>query len=603
MKKVLSFIMSLLVLVSCSSEIDMEQVAVGYVRLSVETLTTTNTRALDKNTYDPKQLAVKIVNAEGVIVKETNDYTQWQNLELALPVGTYTITASSYGFDGSEAGFDIPYYSGSKTVTVAKDTQQKVSLTCTLATVKVTVKFSERFRAAFSAASVDVQPAQQGIGTLQWVMGQETKAGYVPVGDFTAAIRVTSKKGNFESSKTFTGVKARDHYILTYDVNPSGNTQITIKADEDGNKYTYTINVGAMDQVLISAATKNEIDGGVWSTSALLKGEVAGVENFSVANAFFEYKTDGQAEYTRVQAVEAQRAESDTHVLTAQVENLAPGADYSYRLVYQEAGDIYKSAEVKFTTETQEQLPYANFDTWCMDGKMAFPCEEADYKANGSWWDTSNKGATSISNSNTVGDASVVYTQGGSSAKLSSIFAGVFGLGKFAAASLYAGKFNRLIGTSGAVLDWGRPFASRPKRLQAYVHYTTGTVNYVGNNTPADAGMVKNQSTDVFAAYAALVHVDEPNANGTAFSVDNTNMSTFPDWRNDSRVVAYTELPKAESGSTDGEWKFIDLEFEYFKTDVKPTHLILVFSSSRYGDYFTGSTKSVLHIDDVKLKY
>lgn len=602
MKKILLFFIALSALVSCSSEMDMEQVAVGYVQVSVETLTSTNTRALDKNTYDPKQLAVKIVNAAGEIVKQTTDYTQWKNLEMALPVGTYTITASSHGFDGNEAGFDIPYYSGSKTITVAKDTQQKVSLTCTLATVKVTVKFTDRFKAVFSAASVDVQPAQQGIGNLQWVMGQETKSGYLPVGNFSATVRVTSQKGNFESTKTFTGVQARDHYILTYDVNPSGNSQITIKADADGNKYTYTINMEAMEQVLLAVASKNEIDAGVWSTSAQVKGEVMGVENFSAAKAFFEYKADGQADFTRVQAVEGQST-ADKHVLTAQLQNLAPGADYSYRLLYLDDDNTYKSAEVKFTTEKQEQLPYANFDTWCMDGKMAFPCEESDYKANGSWWDTSNKGATSISNSNTVGDDTVVYTEGGKSAKLSSIFAGVFGIGKFAAASLYAGKFNKLVGTSGAVLDWGRPFSSRPKSLQAYVQYATGTVNYVGSGTPADAGMVKNQSTDLFAAYAALVHIDEPNANGTAISVDNTNMSTFPDWKSDPRVVAYTELPKEESGSTDGQWKLINLQFNYYKTDVKPTHLILVFSSSRYGDYFTGSTKSILRIDDLKLNY
>lgn len=604
MKKILFFFIALLALISCQQNADWENLEVGYVRLNVETLTSTVTRALDKENYNPKQLAVVIVDESGSTIKQTDDYTVWDNMTLELPVGTYTVTASSNGFDGNEAGFDIPYYSGSKTFTVGANTQQTVNLTCTLATVKVTVNFTDRFKAAFTTASVNVSSALVGISDLQFVMGTASVAAYFPVGNLTATISATSDKGTFQSAKTFENVLARDHYVLTYDVSATGGAQITIKADENGNTYTYTLNMGDLQQVVLTPASQQSLLANTYSNRTTLEGTVAGVENFDVANAYFEYKTAEATDYIRVSASEsATRATSDAHHLIAVVEGLTPETDYEYHLIYLDTEDTYTSKEADFTTEKQEQLPFANFDSWCMDGKMAFPCDEDTYTATGSWWDTSNKGATSISTSNTVGDASKVYTSGGSSARLSSIFAGILSFGKFAAASLYAGKFNKLIGTSGAMLDWGRPFTSRPKALHGYVQYATDKVNYVGNGTPASAGMVKNQSLDMFSAYVALVHIDQPNANGTAITVDNTDMSTFPDWTTDPRVVAYAALPDADCVGTNGQWKELNLELDYYKTDVKPTHIIVVFSSSKYGDYFTGSTKSVLYIDDLELVY
>ena len=109
MKKLYTILTSCLFLASlgsCQNE-ELGQNAIGYLRLEVGTDKTTQTRAEDE--YNPKQIAVKIVNSAGKTVKETDDCTTWTEA-IELPVGIYTIEASSAGFDGKTAGWDKPYY-------------------------------------------------------------------------------------------------------------------------------------------------------------------------------------------------------------------------------------------------------------------------------------------------------------------------------------------------------------------------------------------------------------------------------------------------------------------------------------------------------------
>lgn len=78
-------------------------------------------------------------------------------------------------------------------------------------------------------------------------------------------------------------------------------------------------------------------------------------------------------------------------------------------------------------------------------------------------------------------------------------------------------------------------------------------------------------------------------------------MSTFPDYNTDDRVVAYGALPDSECGNTD--WKQFRIDLVYRNLTRKPTHIIIVISSSKYGDYFTGGVGSTLYLDDLELIY
>ena len=173
MKTLYILLTTCLLLAACQNE-DLKQNTVGYLRLEVETDKTTQTRAEDE--YNPKQIAVKIVNSAGKTVEETDDWTTWTEA-IELPVGTYTIEASSAGFDGKTAGWDKPYYAAKDTVDIKQGTNTSKSITCKLANVLVTVEFSDDFRAAFQSAVVGVSDKSNSDNKVTFEMRQASETG------------------------------------------------------------------------------------------------------------------------------------------------------------------------------------------------------------------------------------------------------------------------------------------------------------------------------------------------------------------------------------------------------------------------------------------
>ncbi len=82
-------------------------------------------------------------------------------------------------------------------------------------------------------------------------------------------------------------------------------------------------------------------------------------------------------------------------------------------------------------------------------------------------------------------------------------------------------------------------------------------------------------------------------------SIDTRDASTFFDPAGKD-VIGYGERLFTESV---GDWTQITVPIVYRATDRRPTHIIVVCSASRYGDYFTGSRQSVMWVDDFELLY
>ena len=51
------------------------------------------------------------------------------------------------------------------------------------------------------------------------------------------------------------------------------------------------------------------------------------------------------------------------------------------------------------------------------------------------------------------------------------------------------------------------------------------------------------------------------------------------------------------------QWKEFNILLKYKNLTEKPTHIIVVCSSSKYGDYFTGGDGSIMYLDDFSLIY
>ncbi len=97
----LLFFVLVLGLVACQAEDDTSMKNTGYLSMDITTNNSTATKAgSEEVVYNPKQLAVQILNDQGGVVKETDDYTAWDGERFSLPTGKYVVKASSNGFDG-----------------------------------------------------------------------------------------------------------------------------------------------------------------------------------------------------------------------------------------------------------------------------------------------------------------------------------------------------------------------------------------------------------------------------------------------------------------------------------------------------------------------
>lgn len=590
MKKIYLSLIALLTVMSITScqQDDLDS-NTGYLRIDVETNTYVNTKIAED--YNPKQIALQIVNSKGEVVESTDDWETLEGKQFRLPAGIYTVKASSNGFDGSESGFEIPYYAGSEQVTVETGKEVTANITCTLANVKVTVNYDQSFIDAFQSATATVTSALEGVNPLSFNMGDDLKPAYFPVADLTATISVINHAGqSFSQDTPIKGVKARKHYILNFKVAETGNIGgVNVSVDGTETIYTFTFDVST------EVSTKLGVEGAnAWSRVAYLEGSIlSSKEELDPASMYFEYKEASSEEWQTATAT------FENEKFTTKITNLTPSTEYNYRLAYSKEGKEYASDIATFTTETEIALPNGDMDDWYQSGKTWYPVSENDYNISGSFWDSSNPGTTTgagalVNKNPTQGNSNIVHTPGGKSAELKSQYASAFGIGKFAAASLYTGKFNSLVGTNGAKIDFGQEFTSRPTALHGWFRYTNGKIDYRGGNTPE--GVAEIGTDDLCSIYIALAK--KPH------QLDNTNTSTFFDLENDPNIIAYGQLPDAEAVSTNNEWKEFTVTMTY--KDLTPQtqyYLIIVCSSSKYGDYFTGSTGSTMYIDDLELVY
>lgn len=586
MKKVyiiLSVIVSCL-FVACQQDDDMGSGdSVGYLRLQIATNTSMATKA--EETYNPKQLAVKVVNTEGVTKFETDDWTTLgESQKIELPVGTYTVYASSAGFDGKTSAYNKPYYAGSAAdVAVTKDGETTAKVECTLANVKVTVKFAEEFKTAFKTAAVTIGGLNNSADPLSFTMGGNEGIGYIPVTDIFAKIAVTNQSDvAHNQTDTITGVAARDHYIFNYSIAESGTGSISINVDESTKTYTYHFAVPATTQTTVTA--------NAWSTFAYVKATLPSQGGSSeISRMQFQYKS-GNGDWTN--ATGSITYDETDNVYKTTLTGLAQNTAYQYRLMYNGA----EAALGSFTTEAQSVLENMSLDNWysrttgtILKKTTYYPCLQADYDDGTRIWDSGNDGANTLSTVNPTSQETTDVVKG-SAALLESKTAA----GQFAAGSLFTGRFGgATLNPLGATLDFGTPYTSRPSRLKGSYKYVPATVGNTSDRVP----QVVSGQKDSCSIYIALTTWE------SAFNVS-TGDDQFVDFSSED-IIAYGELSPAQMCPTQDMTEYADfsIDLKYRDLERKPTYILIVCSSSKYGDYFVGGVGSKLLVDELSFEF
>ena len=349
--------------------------------------------------------------------------------------------------------------------------------------------------------------------------------------------------------------------------------QFNVSDQQKGQRtLNWTINVS--NATVVTEAV-NTLD--VYTNRAVLRGSIT---KEPTGQLKFQYRKKSTPEWMEVEGVRQETA------VTANINGLEPNTTYEYRLV---DGTTPSSIVLDFTTEAALQPENAGFENWSGSAPLLLYGQGQQM-----WWDSGNHGSATMKKNVTTNDTEVKHA-GKYSAKLSSQFVGVLGIGKFAAGNAFVGKYVRTDGTDG-VLGWGRPFTSRPKALHGYIRYVSGTVDY-----PCE--FIQKGEKDKGQIFVALGDwAGETDGETWPVIVRTKDKHLFDHSKQNAGTIAYGQQTWDNSTEGTGMVEFT-IPLDYWHTDRKPQTLVLVCTASKYGDYFSGSTGSTMWLDDFEFIY
>ena len=413
------------------------------------------------------------------------------------------------------------------------------------------------------------------VGATEWDVENRIATAYVGTDDHTN-IRVTALKLAAADIATYEwaeGVDPNDFSTVRY-----------VYVTCHGRTERWDLYVKTTDVVV------DIVQADAWGKVMWLYGE-----GLSGTDLGFKYREAGSSEWLEVADVKVNGGSFSACVRGLQTLT-------EYEIMAYSNDDV--SAVKRVKTEGVAPLENGGFEDWATIKKIVCPylAEETAF------WGTGNPGAAMVSATVTDKSTDVRPGSAGSySAMLESKFANMAGIGKFAAGNLFVGKYVATVGTNG-IVGFGRKFTARPTALRFWVKYNCGAIDRIGT-LPAGSTvqMGDNDTGSVFIALGDWTKEEYGvDADGVVkgtddipLIVDTRDKSTFFDPKSEA-VIAYGEML---FGETIGEWREVTIPLEYVTTSKVPTHIVIVNSASRLGDYFTGSTQSVLWLDDMELLY
>lgn len=316
-----------------------------------------------------------------------------------------------------------------------------------------------------------------------------------------------------------------------------------------------------------SGSTGGSADVFPMTTRAILKGSIQSGKTPEI-----EYAKQSESSWNSVPSSDISVSGTS---FTATLSGLSASTTYKYRV----SVDGTAGSEQTFTTVAAVALENGKLENWSQDGKVWYPnASDAD-----PFWGTGNPGAANfIGNLTEPTDESI----SGKAALLETKNAII----KLGAGNLFTGDF-QLDGLNG-LLHFGREFSSFPTALRLYYKYTSTTINMIGDNV-GDLASMKGEP-DICHIYIALSDKSEP------YEIRNNPDKRQLFDKDDANIIAYGEFSSNQSTSS---YKQIEIPLEYRYTNRTPKYIIIVASSSKYGDYYIGGVGSKLWLDEMELVY
>ena len=353
--------------------------------------------------------------------------------------------------------------------------------------------------------------------------------------------------------------------------------------------------------------------------------------NIDGASIQFAYRKRGSEEWLKVNdewyAADSKNPYNryEEGFVKAVIRGLEPGTEYEV-IGYADE----KQSDVKIvTTSTLYQLPNSQMEEWAkftnnqellLKGE-AGPCWYPFSSVLDMFWATGNPGGTSLGEKYNLTypvykNANPENVPPGSTGEVSAFMGSQSVLNmKFAAGNLFVGHYGETLGTN-AKIYFGRNIDQnvKPVALRFKIKYSRGGINWITINNKYQSAATGTEyhigskqikiiggQPDVAKVFFCLTDWAEPHC------VNSADEKTFFDPRTAEGVfgLGYFDsdtTPELVVEDTD-KWHTMTLPIEYSNPEVVPSVLLLTFTCSGYGDYFTGSSESWMYVDDIELLY
>lgn len=634
MKKFITYIAVgmgvMLMAASCQRDASNDVLAEGGVRFSATIDNTLATRANDAELLNSANVKIYKPSFAGLV----REYTYADMPEVVyLPEGSGYRVDVVAGEAAKEnpviASFDSKSYKGSADFSVVANqvNPTPIEVKANISNAITVVTFGESIAEAFGEA-FSLTIGLDG-NNLEYNSDNSGAEGYFVVADnaidpmiewsFSGTL---SKNGETKSkSGSFQVAQGKEYKMNLIYIEKNGDLSVEIMVDKStDNKNDQIIFVPSSTNLASSRQYE------IWATHATLHANVD-LNAYDATKVYFQYCVVGTEAWSRS---EAATKVSDDGEFTGVVSGLTPNTTYEYRLVVtnNSTGEEEVINGVKeFTTESAPVLPNGSFEEYDDSGSF-----HKFYNSTEKWWDCGNQtvavvtvnvttSSTDIPNPSTIEGSYDVGTNT-RSVRMKSEYKMI----AFAAGNLYSGQYGGTSGTTGSV-KFGRPFSARPTAMRLYTKYTTSTINRVGDIAPA--GVTQNQTMDRAQIKVVLGDWDPGIYNGDSTSpvfVTTAKPENIVDFAVDGAARKAGDKTKGTiaygtaiidgagdvtiNGQKDSKtyadynsWNVITIPIVYYDTKTIPTHIIVSFTASAWGDYMTGSESSDLYVDAVELIY
>lgn len=360
----------------------------------------------------------------------------------------------------------------------------------------------------------------------------------------------------------------------------------------------------------------------IWATRATLHADVDPEEHAS-ATIRFAYKNTDETEWSYQDGV---NDSEDTW--KAELTSLAPSKEYTYKLLI---NDIEVGDALSFTTKDAPNLPNASFEyaslvTGTDYYKFYDPNCGVDEGAKMFWGSGNGEGVDGVNGSANVGSVITEIDQSDYKHGTQSVLAkNGSSAGLLTAGNIFAGQFREILGTSGGIVDFGRPWDGyRPTALKFWAKFTTGKINVKAGNLPASSGLTSDDydRAQIKIAIGNWNYNDYGGFKDNPIGVDTSDPSTWVDFyddavdKNDGKrggtiangdVVIMNDGYQVNKGEkiseTTSGWCQYEIPLIYYSLVDYPKYIVISCSASQYGDYFAGCSEGRLWLDGFELVY